>query len=160
MIDSRAFRPIMGCFATGVTIVTARPGDGGPIGLTVNALTSLSLDPPLVLFCLERKAHVYPLFKKASSFAVNILGAGQEDISRYFADFRHHAKPKNLWARAEGGCPLLRGTLGWMVCRKVAIHRGGDHDIFVGEVVKLKKRAGDGEPLLYFRGRYRQIKPL
>jgi flavin reductase (DIM6/NTAB) family NADH-FMN oxidoreductase RutF len=111
-----------------------------------------------VLFCLERKAHVYPLFKKAPLFAVNILGEGQEDISRHFADFRHHPRPKNLWAGAQKGCPILRGTLGWMVCKKVALHRGGDHDIFVGEVVKLYKRAGSGEPLLYFRGRYRRIK--
>jgi flavin reductase (DIM6/NTAB) family NADH-FMN oxidoreductase RutF len=155
--DSRSFRQTMGCFATGITVVTVRRKDGVAAGLTVNSFTSVSLKPPLVLFCLDKGAHVYPFFKKATRFAVNILGEDQEDISRRFANARFAADRKNMWERSRETCPLLRQTLGWMICKKVAMHDGGDHDIFVGEVVKLHKRAGARNPLLYFHGRYRKI---
>jgi flavin reductase (DIM6/NTAB) family NADH-FMN oxidoreductase RutF len=155
--DSRSFRQLMSCFATGITVVTARHKDGGPVGITINSLTSVSLDPPLVLFCLDRNAHVYPFFKKASIFAVNFLGEAQENVSRHFADFRNNPEPKNIWGRPQEGCPILRHTFGWMVCRKTEIYKGGDHDIFLGKVIKLHKRAGQGDPLLYFRGQYRSI---
>jgi flavin reductase (DIM6/NTAB) family NADH-FMN oxidoreductase RutF len=157
MIDPRLFRQLMGCFATGITVVTTRYRDSGPIGLTVNSLTSVSLKPPLVLFCLDRQAHVYPFFKRASGFAVNILGEDQESISRHFADFRHNPEPKNIWERTQETSPLLRHTLGWMLCRKVKVYSGGDHDIFLGKVTKLHKRTGSLDPLLYFHGRYRKI---
>lgn len=148
----------MGNFATGVTVVTIRHPDGGPAGLTVNSLTSVSLEPPLVLFCLDRAAHIYPLFRRAKFFAVNILGETQEAVSRHFADFRHNPKPKRLWAKPQGGCPILNGTLGWMVCRKMAVHQSGDHDIIIGEAVKLHVREPARAPLLYFHGRYRRLK--
>ncbi len=147
----------MGCFATGVAVVTARREDGAATGVTVNSLTSLSLDPPLVLFCLDHKAHLYPVFRTAPRFAVNILGVEQEQIARYFADTRHHAKPSNMWDKLRDDCPILRGTLGWMACRMVTVHRGGDHDIFVGEALRLHKRSGARAPLLYVHGRYRKI---
>jgi len=159
MIDPRSFRQMMGCFATGVAVVTARGSDGVGVGLTINSLTSVSLDPPLVLFCLDKKAQLYPTFKKAGFFAVNFLAEGQEAISRHFADHHHNPKPKNLWDKPQEGCPILRQTLGWIACRKTALYKGGDHDIFMGEVVRLHKRSGHRDPLVYFHGRYRQIKP-
>lgn len=150
----------MGSFATGITVVTAYDANGEPAGITINSLTSVSLQPPLILFCLEKKAHVYPVFRRAKYFAVNILSEAQENISRYFADYRHHPKPPLLWDKPQANCPILRGTLGWMVCEKTAAYKGGDHTIFLGKTVKLRKRGGAREPLLYFRGRYRKIKGL
>jgi flavin reductase (DIM6/NTAB) family NADH-FMN oxidoreductase RutF len=155
--DTDSFRQLMGCFATGITVVTAQHKDGGPIGITINSLTSVSLKPPLVLFCLDKSAHVYSFFKTAPEFVVNFLGEKQDNISRHFADFRRHAEPKNIWERSQKNFPILRHTLGWMLCRKVAVHNGGDHDIFLGEALKLHKRTGPRDPLLYFHGRYRKI---
>src|SRR5579862_3522914 len=145
MIESRSFRQLMGCFATGVTVVTAYGPKAEPVGITINSLTSVSLKPPLVLFCLEKNAQVYPAFKAAKHFAVNILSETQEDISRYFADFRHNKKPSLLWDKPQGNCPILRGALGWMVCEKTAAYKGGDHTIFLGEAIKLHKRSRQQE---------------
>jgi flavin reductase (DIM6/NTAB) family NADH-FMN oxidoreductase RutF len=158
MIDSRSFRQMMGCFATGVSVVTARGDDGTGFGLTINSLTSVSLEPPLVLFCVDKKAQIYPDLKKAKLFAFNFLSEGQEAVSRHFADHHHNPKPKNMWDRPQEGCPILRQSLGWIICRRQAVYKGGDHDIFLGEVVKLHKRSGSLAPLLYFHGRYRKIK--
>jgi flavin reductase (DIM6/NTAB) family NADH-FMN oxidoreductase RutF len=157
MIDPRSFRHVMSCFATGIAVATTHTKEGTPVGITVNSMTSVSLEPPLVLFCLDRTARSYPLFKNSKQFALNILGDKQEDISRYFADPHHHKNPKNVWDKPQTGCPILRSTVGWMVCKTIARHKGGDHDIFVGEVIKLFKRSGQRDPLLYFHGRYRVI---
>jgi 3-hydroxy-9,10-secoandrosta-1,3,5(10)-triene-9,17-dione monooxygenase reductase component len=156
MPNSHAFRKVMGCFATGITVVTVEDPKLGPAGITINSFTSVSLKPPLVLFCLDRSAHVYPMFKKAKRFAVNILGAEQEELSRHFADRHHHKKAAPLWDKPQQGCPILRGVLGWMVCDVTATFKGGDHTIFLGKPIALKKR-GAREPLLYFHGRYRKI---
>jgi len=158
MLDSRSYRQFMGCFATGITVVTAYGTDRQPVGITINSLTSVSLKPPLVLFCLEKSAHLYRMFKETDFFAVNILREEQENISRYFADYRHHHKPPQLWDKSRKNCPILRSTLGWMVCKKTKAYAGGDHTIFLGEGISLNKRSGKQEPLLYFHGRYRRIK--
>jgi flavin reductase (DIM6/NTAB) family NADH-FMN oxidoreductase RutF len=155
--DTRSFRKLMGCFATGVTVVTTRHKDSGPIGITINSFTSVSLKPPLVLFCLDKAAHVYPFFKSETKFAVNFLTENQENISRHFADFRHNPEPKNIWQRSREGMSVLRHTLGWMLCRKIAVYDGGDHDIFLCKALELHKRTGQRKPLLYFRGRYRKF---
>jgi flavin reductase (DIM6/NTAB) family NADH-FMN oxidoreductase RutF len=157
-IDSQSFRQLMGCFATGVTAVTLTDPRLGNVGITINSLTSVSLAPPLVLFCLDKKAHLYPAFRRAGFFAVNILSADQEDVSRHFANYKLYPEPKNMWDRPQEGCPILKGTLGWMVCRKAAAYRGGDHDIFLGEAIALHVRKGKNNPLLYVHGRYRKIK--
>lgn len=157
MPDSHAFRQLMGCFATGITVVTIEDPERGPVGITINSLTSVSLKPPLVLFCLEKSAQVYPMFKKATRFAVNILGAKQEEISRHFADRHHHKNRPLPWDKPQKSCPILRGTLGWMVCEVTATMKGGDHTIFLGKVIALKKRGGANKPLLYFHGRYKGI---
>ncbi len=157
MLNSRSFRQLMGCFATGVAVVSTRDPDGNNVGLTVNSVTSVSLEPPLVLFCIDRAAGLYPILKSTKFFSLNFLEEGQEDVSRYFAN-SHNPKPKNMWGKPQGDCPVLRQTLGWMACRKFAVHKAGDHDIIIGRVVKLHKRSGHHDPLLYFHGRYRQIK--
>ncbi|MBI1310572.1 flavin reductase [bacterium] len=149
-------RKILGSFATGVTVVTTNSEP--PTGLTANSVTSLSLDPPLVLFAVDKRASSMQAFKEAGCFAINILTVEQQDISNRFAapgpkDF------SDLDARtAETGAPVLNGCLGWVDCRLQYILPGGDHDIFVGQIV-----AGEfhgGEPLLYFAGKYRTIAPL
>ena len=158
MLDARQFRQAMGCFATGIAVVTLLDAEGLPIGLTVNSLTSVSLDPPLVLFCVDKRAHMHPMLKKAKSFAFNFLGQEQEAVSRHFADRHHFGAPKNLWDKPQQGCPILRGTLGWILCEKANDYAGGDHTIMLGKVVGLRKRPGNRAPLLYFHGRYGKLK--
>jgi len=117
----------------------------------------VSLDPALILFCLDKTAFLYKAFRRADAFAINFLAQGQEDLSRHFASRHSHSKPKNMWATPQQDCPILRGTLGWVLCHPQAHYKGGDHTIFVGEVVDLHKRAGTKEPLVYFHGRYRDL---
>jgi flavin reductase (DIM6/NTAB) family NADH-FMN oxidoreductase RutF len=158
MPTSSSFRQLMGCFATGITVITAKNNDDRPVGITINSLTSVSLKPPLVLFCLDRAAHVYPVFKNADVFAVNILSSTQERLARHFADFRRYPSADTIWDKPQKHCPILKHTLAWMLCRKVKTHEGGDHDILLGEVLSLHKRTSPQDPLLYFHGRYQRLK--
>ncbi len=153
--DSRQFRNVLGQFATGVTVVTTNAPDGTPLGVTVNSFTSVSLDPPLVLFCLERDAFCCPAFERSTHFAVNILGSGQRALSDRFAEPGTDKTDK--WSDLEirigdHGCPLLPGTLGALECERHAMHDGGDHIILIGRVLSLD--ANSGSPLVYFRGAY------
>jgi 3-hydroxy-9,10-secoandrosta-1,3,5(10)-triene-9,17-dione monooxygenase reductase component len=157
VFDTLQFRHLLGAYTTGVTVITARGRDNELAGVTINSFTSVSLDPPLILFCLEKKARCFPVFKSASHFAVNMLSAGQEQISRAFT-LPHHPglSPRNFVPDVEN-CPILRGTLGWLLCRKTAVHPGGDHLIFVGEVLRLNQPRIKQKPLIYFRGQYRAL---
>lgn len=157
--SSRAFRDALGRFATGVTVVTTRDPDGRPVGLTVNSFASVSLEPPLVSFCLDREAFSYPAFAESRSFAVNVLSAGQVDLSRTFAQASLADKFAAI-ATAEGatGCPLLPGALAQIECEIEMRHAAGDHVILIGRVVALEV-AEDGLPLLYYRGRYADLLP-
>jgi flavin reductase len=152
--DSKQQRKIMGQFATGVTIVTT-DGEAGPHGLTANAVASLSLDPPLVLVAIEKRAHSLKYLKKNECFAVNILRLDQEEISRRFAT----PGPKDFSGlnitKASTGAPILTDCLAFVDCRVVEILPGGDHDIFVGEIVAGEYHGG--APLLYFAGGYRRL---
>jgi len=145
----------MGLFATGVTVVTTRDRDGAPYGLTANALTSLSLDPPLLLVCIDRKAETYPHFFASKLFAVNILAHDQEELSRRFATSGGDKFGGLNFRAGRLGSPLLAGTLGHIECRIVETLEGGDHVIHVGEVVDAEYR--DGQPLVFFQGRYRRL---
>lgn len=156
-IDPRGFRDALGRFATGVTVVTTRDADGKPIGVTVNSFASVSLDPPLVSFCLDRSAFSFPAFESAGRFAVNILSDQQRDLSRTFAQ----ASPADKFAMVETfdgvtGCPLLKGALAHIDCERAALHDAGDHVILIGRVVAIDA-AHDGAPLLYYRGRYADL---
>lgn len=156
--DSRAFRQIMGRFPTGVTIVATRDAQGAPVGVTVNSFTSVSLDPPLVLFCLARHARCYPAFEASSRFAVNMLGGKQRDFSDRFAaspfdwtDIRTEA-----W---ETGAPIVSDAAAALDCRVAARYQGGDHEIIVGEVVALGSLK-PGKPLVYYRGTFVDLPDL
>jgi flavin reductase (DIM6/NTAB) family NADH-FMN oxidoreductase RutF len=145
----------MGHFATGVAVITTRDVDGKPYGLTANAVCSVSLEPPLVLVCIAKQAESHAAFARSGVFAVNILGHGHEELSRRFA-VSGGDKFRDLPHRSgAGGVPLLEGALGAVECRVVAAHDAGDHTIYVGEVQRLE--ASDGEPLLFFRGKYRRL---
>lgn len=152
--DSKQQRKIMGHFATGVTIVTT-DGEAGPHGLTANAVASLSLDPPLVLVAVEKRAHSLAYLKSNGCFAVNILRLDQEAISRRFAT----PGPKDFSGlnitRASTAAPILPDCLAFVDCRVVQILPGGDHEIFVGEIVAGEYQGG--EPLLYFGAGYRRL---
>lgn len=153
-VDPRSFRKTLGCFASGVTVVTTlTPGTREPVGVTVSAFSSLSLDPPLVLFCLGNSTSSIDAFRTFGHFAVNILSEHQKDLSIRFA-----SRSGDKWqgvARSEGanGVPVLGGCLATLECDLHQAIDGGDHQIFIGKVVKLRHQEG-GSPLVYFRGSY------
>ncbi len=151
-IDPKLQRTIMGRFATGVTVVTMKAGET-LWGMTANAVTSLSLDPPLVLVCVDKKTQTHGYLSEAGAFAMNILAEDQEEISNRFAT----PGPKEFsdldYAEGETGAPVLGGTLGYVDCRLSEVLAGGDHDIFIGEIVNGEDRGDEGgRPLLYFGG--------
>jgi len=154
-IDRQEFRRVLSHFAAGVTIVSTVGDDGKPYGLTATAFTSVSLEPPLVLVCIDKAAESYPHFHSSRVFAVNFLGADHEHLSRRFAVSGGDKFKYLVVSRGVTGAPLLAEALGHLECRTVDIFEGGDHTIFVGQVEAGD--AHDGNPLLYFRGAYRRI---
>jgi flavin reductase (DIM6/NTAB) family NADH-FMN oxidoreductase RutF len=153
--DRKELRRVMSHFATGVTVVTTHDGQGRCYGLTANAVCSVSLDPPLILACVDKSAESYAAFDLSQAFVVNILGEDQEELSRRFA-VSGGEKFVGLPCRNGGtGAPILEGTLAYVECRVVAAHDAGDHTIYIGEVESADD--ADGPPLLFFRGRYHQI---
>jgi 3,4-dihydroxy-2-butanone 4-phosphate synthase len=154
----RLMRDVMGHFATGVSVVTARDGDGAPVGTTANAISSVSLDPPLLLACLARSSETLAAIREDGRFAVNILAADQRHHSDRFArkgsavgveevDFHDH----------EVGVPVLPGALATIACSVQSIYRAGDHDIVVGFAQHLEHREPGAKPLLFYRGAYTEI---
>jgi flavin reductase (DIM6/NTAB) family NADH-FMN oxidoreductase RutF len=154
-IDPRELRNAFGAFATGVTIITTKDTNGKPFGLTANSYTSLSLDPPLVLVCVDKKVDCYACFEQSKVFAVNFLAEDQEQISTRFAT-KGIEKFEGVAIR-EGsvGVPLLEGTIGYIECKLVNGFEGGDHTIYVGEVQNASV-TGD-RPLLFFKGKYSRL---
>jgi 3-hydroxy-9,10-secoandrosta-1,3,5(10)-triene-9,17-dione monooxygenase reductase component len=156
-IDELDFRRVLGQFATGVTVVTTRDAQGRPFGLTVNAFCSVSLEPPLVLVCIDRRSEAHPGFSQTGAFNVSVLAEGQEEISRRFAGRR---KPKFEGIDlppGSNGVPLVDGALAFMECRVVGAHAAGDHTIYLGEVLRLGSR--EGRPLVYHGSAYRKLDP-
>lgn len=159
-IDQRSFRKALGCFASGVTVVTTlNPQTKAPAGVTVSAFSSLSLDPPLVLFCLGKKTSSLDSFKDFGHFAINILAETQRDISIRFASRSDDKWAGVLTEAGDSGVPLIADCLANLECKLVQTIDGGDHLIFVGEVVKLKHQEA-GSPLIYFRGAYLEPHPI
>ncbi|MEZ6001075.1 alpha/beta fold hydrolase [Hyphomonas sp.] len=154
--DARTLRDALGCFATGVTVVTTLDGDGQPVGLTANSFTSVSLDPPLLLVCIAKSAGSLSAMEAAENFAVNVLHIGQQPTSNLFARSGEDRFAATPWRRGHNGAPLLSGALANFECRRHALHEGGDHVILVGEVVRARFEPRR-DPLLYFRGKYRRL---
>jgi len=155
--DPRVLRDALGCFSTGVTIVTARDPSGAPIGLTANSFTSVSLDPPLILFCIAKSSANLNTFAQASGFGVNILHIGQQPASARFARADgERFEGLACYSGPATAVPLLNGSLASFDCRRHAVHDGGDHLIFIGEV-RYVAFEPHRDPLLYFRGKYRRL---
>ena len=158
MVTPDSYRQIMGNWATGVTVVTTVGKDGAPRGLTVSSFTSVSLEPLLVLVCLDNRISGLQDFKESMKFGVSILSESQEDVSRAFAR-RDAVRAPELYFEGKLGLPLLRNSLATLECETVAIYPGGDHMIFLGQVqsVGLLEGKTGGKPLLYCRGKYERL---
>jgi flavin reductase (DIM6/NTAB) family NADH-FMN oxidoreductase RutF len=154
-IKPDSFRQAISAFPTGVTVVTAI-GDRGPSGATANAVTSLSLDPPMMLACLDRGSRTLVSVRASGGFAVNVLAAGQGEIARRFSS--KDAEPEK-WAGLDweerDGAPRISGALLWIRCELRDLIDGGDHLIATGSVLELEE--GDGEPLIFHGGAYRPL---
>lgn len=152
-IERDLFRRVMGSFASGVTVVAVIGADGAPTGFTASAVTSLSLDPRMLLVCVSERSATLSAVKEAGSFVVNILSAQQQEVAQQFATRRDNRFGGVRWRPgAATGAPVLDGSLAYAECVLKDTCQGGDHVILMGEIV-----AGDAheaEPLLYFRGRY------
>ena len=153
MTEAAEFRAVMGHFATGVTVITAA-GPEGPVGMTANAVCSLSLDPVLLLACFDRGARTLPIIRETRRFGVNVLAAGQEDLAERFAS-KHEGKFDEVLHEVRDGVPVLGGALAWVSCDLQELLPGGDHEIGIGAVCDAD--VGEGEPLLWFRGRYGRL---
>lgn len=157
-IDPRGFRDVMGRFATGVTVVTIA-SEGRLRGMTANSFSSVSLDPALLLVCVDRNASIFPLFEAADAFAVNILTSEQIHVSAAFAAKGEKDEVMGGQPFSVGplGSPLLDGVLAWAECRIEHRYDGGDHSIVVGRVQQMEITQAEASPLLYFAGQYRSL---
>jgi len=158
-IDATAFRKALGQFASGVTVITTSH-EGTPFGMTASAFTSVSLDPPLVLFCADKRARSGTMVGPAGVFAVNILGENQRDFSDLFAgkgtDEERSEKLAQIGKVAETGAPILPDVVAWLDCRVDRTIDAGDHFIYIG-LVLASGTMGDTRPLLYWHGNYRRL---
>ena len=154
--DPRTLRDALGCFATGVTVVTCVADDGRPVGLTANSFTSVSLDPPLLLVCIAKAAASAKALIAAPHFAVNVLQTAQQPASIRFSTRDEDRFGTTPWSEGELGVPILKDSLGVFECETHAVHDGGDHHILVGHVIKASFDPSM-DPLLFFRGRYRRL---
>lgn len=161
-VETKRFRDVIGRFATGVTVITLCDGDQA-IGMTANAVSSLSLDPLLILFCVDKGASAFEALARSDAFAINILALEQREVSGFFATTGRGEDGDAMggFSHRVGatGAPLLEGTLGWFDCRPWERYEGGDHTIVIGEVVDFKLSQPDGDPLLFFGGGYRELGP-
>ncbi|MGH7278111.1 MAG: flavin reductase family protein [Candidatus Rokuibacteriota bacterium] len=155
MIASDDFRRVLGHFATGVTLVTTCDADARPTGLTASAFTSVSLDPPLVLVCVDHKSQSFPALAEMRRFAINILRGDQEHLARRFASTRLDKFDGVAFRVSDLQLPLIEHALAHIECLTVSAHAEGDHTIFVGRVERAQ--AAGGEPLLYYRGHYSRL---
>ena len=155
------FRQALGHFATGVTVVTAERAPREVYGMTANSFTSVSLEPLLILVCVDERSGVLPLLHKNKRFGVSVLKEGQHAISAYFAQPEQNAESESRlgirYRWTAKGIPLLENSLAHLSCKVAASHLAGDHIIFLGEVESAD--VFPGEPLLHFRGAYRRIAP-
>lgn len=151
-IDLPQFRRALGCFATGVAVVTAVDSAGAGVGITVNSFNSVSLDPPLVLWSVAESSHNYDVFRRAEFFAVNILSKEQKDLADRFAQRSEHKFDGLACREGLNGVPLLPKFAALFECRTEHIYAGGDHKIIVGRVLRVEDH--DTDPLIFYRGDY------
>jgi flavin reductase (DIM6/NTAB) family NADH-FMN oxidoreductase RutF len=158
--EQATLREVMGQFATGITVLTA--GGESAHGMTANAFSSVSLDPPMVLCCVSRAARMHESILAAGTFAVSILADDQRDLAKHFADWR---RPRGMaqfdavdWFEGPStGTPLLSDCLAWLECELTQAYDGGDHTIFLGSVLNSSRRVGSPAPLVFYGGAYREV---
>lgn len=155
-IDKRKLRDAMGSFATGVCVVTAISEQGEPVGMTINSFSSVSLEPPLVLWSIQYTSDCFDIFNAAEKFAINVLSIDQQAHSNQYSKKGQHVLDAAHYCLGRTGSPLLRDALVSFECCMWARYPGGDHLIFVGEVLELTTRP-TGRPLLFHKGKYTQI---
>jgi flavin reductase (DIM6/NTAB) family NADH-FMN oxidoreductase RutF len=156
MLDEQLFRKAASNWVSGVAVVTATDGDEGPSGLTMTSVTTLSLDPPQYLVCLDQKSSTLKRILKSQMFCINYLNVSQEEISRIFA--RKNADKADALDRfTSNGVPYISDAISIIECRMAQAYAGGDHTIIIGDVLNAEYFGGD--PLVYFRGSYRGISP-
>lgn len=154
-IDKTELRRVMGHFPTGVTVVTTVSRAGKLYGLTANSFTSVSLVPPLVLVCVDKKAESYSCFEESKCYTVNFLADDQEDLSRRFATTGVDKFQGVGYRMGANQAPILNGVLAYLECKVVGAYEGGDHTIYVGEIEQAETR--EAKPLLFYRGGYRSL---
>jgi flavin reductase (DIM6/NTAB) family NADH-FMN oxidoreductase RutF len=161
--DSKALREALGAFPTGIAVITATPAKAGHqtdrqevshIGITVNSFTSVSLDPPLVLWCIDRRSRRYPHFAEAPGFTVSILASGHREVSTRLARAGEHNLDGIALIATELGPPALADSLAIFECARESVQDAGDHAILIGRVLRFARHDGAGAPLVYFRGKY------
>src|SRR3954468_24692615 len=152
--DSRAFREALGCFPTGIAVMTAVAAETSHIGITVNSFASVSLEPPLVLWCIDRRSRRYPAFAGAPGFTVSILASGHKAVSARLAGAGEHSLDGIDLVPTELGPPALAESLAVFECARESIQDAGDHAILIGRVLRFWHNDAAGAPLVYFRGRY------
>ena len=155
-LDGRELRDALGRFATGVCVITAVSGDNKAVGMTANSFSSVSLDPPLVLWSLQNNSDVYDIFATPRHFAVNILSSEQQAYSNQYAKKSQHDLDPKHYRLGKYGAPIIRHALATFECELHATHEGGDHLIIVGKVTDMQQRP-TGEPLLFYCGRYHEL---
>jgi 3-hydroxy-9,10-secoandrosta-1,3,5(10)-triene-9,17-dione monooxygenase reductase component len=154
-VEPDRFRAVMGHFATGVAVITAS-SPAGPVGMTANAVCSLSLEPLLLLVCFDRSARTFPVVRDTERFGVNVLAAGQEHLARLFASkVPEHEKFAEVPHTVHDGIPVIEGTLAWVGCRLERLVPGGDHTIGIGAVEAAEAAPDEREPLIWYRGTFR-----
>lgn len=157
--DPQQLRSTFARFVTGVTVVAV--GGDHPHGMTANSFTSVSLDPPLVLICIDHDARMHQAIVRAEAFAISVLATGQGGVARYFASSRRplgmaQFATVDWFPGSATGAPLIDGALAWLECRLWCTYDGGDHSIFLGRLVSTVRR-DEGEPLVFFGGQFRQL---
>ncbi len=153
--QNRNLRNALGCFATGITVVTTLDAEE-PVGMTVNSFASVSLEPPLVSWCLAKKSHYYDIFMATDIFAINVLSEHQEHISQLFASADENRFTKTDWQRGHHDLPLLSGCIAHLECRTEHLYPGGDHTILVGRI--LSHSYNYLQPLIFSHSEYKTLK--
>jgi flavin reductase (DIM6/NTAB) family NADH-FMN oxidoreductase RutF len=153
--DAQQLRECLGKFATGITVVTCTNADGRPRGMTANSFSSVSLEPPLVLWNIAKVSNSLPSFLNAEHFAINILAGDQQEMSSHFASTDHTLFDSVEFRMSDNGVPILPNTLACLECRTYQVHDCGDHFIIIGEVESF--RSNDRTPLLFFAGEYADL---
>lgn len=159
-LDTREFRNALGRFATGVCVITTQVEGEKPFGMTVNSFASVSLEPPLILWSLQKDSDCFAAFQTVKKFAVNILTAEQQSLSNQYAKKNEHDLIEGSYTETATGCVILNDAPTSFECEIDAVHEGGDHLIIVGRVLAMSSQEEAPDPLLFYAGKYRELKPL